>query len=64
MRIVTILLVLFVQNINAQSKKENLLSKIYFPFTCGILLTSNNELNSGWRGQAPAFAILSAAYRA
>lgn len=47
MRIITALLVLFAQNINAQNEKESLLSKIYFPFTYGISLTPNTKLNSG-----------------
>lgn len=40
-------LVLFVINVNAQTKKESFLSRVYFPFNLGYSLTSNSSINSG-----------------
>lgn len=47
MKIVTILFVLLVQNATAQNKNENFLSKVYFPFSYGFSLLSENNINSG-----------------
>ena len=47
MRVLTLALVLLAINAMSQNKKENLLSRVYFPFNLGYFLTSNSNINPG-----------------